>query len=329
MRLRLLSILSDGSFHSGEALGESLGISRSAVWKHLKMMTQSWGIRFYAIPGKGYRLAESIELLDQDRIVVGIRSDLRNSLSSVEIHSEIDSTNNHLMSQVRQKSVESGSVCLAEFQSAGRGRRGRQWVSPFASGLCLSLYWQFLLSPVQLGGLSLAIAVAVADALKSVGLKDVTVKWPNDILWQERKLAGILLEVTGEVADASDVVIGVGLNIRMPECSAGEIDQVWVDLESALGKVVSRNEFTSILLEKLLKTVLLYQKSGLLSFLERWRAMDMMKDCAAVLNVYEKNIYGISRGVNEAGALIFESDGKIDFYQSGEISLKRQHDFKG
>ncbi|MCF6236231.1 MAG: bifunctional biotin--[acetyl-CoA-carboxylase] ligase/biotin operon repressor BirA [Gammaproteobacteria bacterium] len=322
MRLRLLSILSDGSFHSGEALGEALGISRAAVWKHLKILTQCWGVHFYAVPGKGYRLENPIELLDQKRIMVGVCPDLRLFLSSVEIHSEIDSTNSYLMLQVQQESIESGSVCLAEFQSAGRGRRGRQWISPFASNLYLSLYWQFSLSPVQLGGLSLAIAVAVADALRSVGLKGISVKWPNDILWKERKLAGILLEVTGEVVGVSDVVIGVGLNIRMPEHSADEIDQAWVDLETALGKTVSRNQLASILLEKLIETVLLYQSSGLSSFLERWRSMDMMNGSAAVLNIYDKNIYGISRGVDETGALVFESEGKTGFYQSGEVSLR-------
>ncbi len=263
-----------------------------------------------------------IELLDKKRILVGIPPDLRSSLSSVEIHSEIDSTNSYLMLQVRQKSVATGAVCLAEFQSAGRGRRGRQWISPFASNLYLSLYWKFSLSPMQLSGLSLAVAVAVANTLQTTGLNDVAVKWPNDILWQGKKLAGVLLEVTEDVAGVSDVVIGVGLNVRMPERAAEQIDQAWIDLESALGQTVSRNQLTSVLLEKLLETVSLYQTSGLVSFLERWRAMDMMNGSAAVLNVYNKDIYGISRGVNEAGALLFESEGKTDSYQSGEVSLR-------
>ncbi len=268
-------------------------------------------------------IAESpIELLDKKRILVGISPDLRSFLSSVEIHFEIDSTNSYLMLQVRQKSVATGAVCLAEFQSAGRGRRGRQWISPFASNLYLSLYWKFSLSPMQLSGLSLAVAVAVANTLQTTGLNDVAVKWPNDILWQGKKLAGVLLEVTEDVAGVSDVVIGVGLNVRMPERAAEQIDQAWIDLESALGQTVSRNQLTSVLLEKLLETVSLYQTSGLVSFLERWRAMDMMNGSAAVLNVYNKDIYGISRGVNEAGALLFESEGKTNSYQSGEVSLR-------
>ncbi len=268
-------------------------------------------------------IAESpIELLDKKRILVGISPDLRSFLSSVEIHFEIDSTNSYLMLQVRQKSVATGAVCLAEFQSAGRGRRGRQWISPFASNLYLSLYWKFSLSPMQLSGLSLAVAVAVANTLQATGLNDVAVKWPNDILWQGKKLAGVLLEVTEDVAGVSDVVIGVGLNVRMPERAAEQIDQAWIDLESALGQTVSRNQLTSVLLEKLLETVSLYQTSGLVSFLERWRAMDMMNGSAAVLNVYNKDIYGISRGVNEAGALLFESEGKTNSYQSGEVSLR-------
>ncbi len=264
------------------------------------------------------RLVNPIELLDKEHIMAGVCPDLRSYLSSVEIHSEVDSTNSNLMLQLRQGSITSGAVCLAEFQSAGRGRRGRQWVSPFASNLYLSLYWQFSCRPVELAGLSLAIAVAVADALVSVDLKGVAVKWPNDILWKGKKLAGILLEVAG----TSRVVIGVGLNIRMPEHSANEIDQAWVDLETALDKTVSRNQFASILLEKLLETILLYQSSGLASFLERWRTMDAMHGSAAVLNIYGKNIYGISQGVDETGALIFESEGKTGFYQSGEVSLR-------
>ncbi len=323
MWLKLLSILSDDDFHSEESLSNALAVNHISVRRQLLSLSRCWGVKLHSVAGKGYKLAEPLELLDRDYIMDGIDPNLQRLCSSVEIFSEVDSTNSYLISRIRKNTVGPGTVCMAEFQSAGRGRRGRQWISPFASSICLSLYWRFSMSSTELSGLSLAMAVAVAESLQLAGLSGVTVKWPNDILWEGKKIAGILLESSGNGYGFNDVVIGVGLNIRMPSHASDKIGQEWVDLESALGKTVSRNRVAAILLQKLLETALLYQGSGLAVFLKRWRSMDTMCNCDAVLNVYGKYVYGVSRGVDENGALVFESDGKICSYQSGEVSLRR------
>ena len=197
MQLSIVRMLADGQFHSGEKIADSLGVSRAAIWKHLSQIRERMGIEVFAVRGKGYKLSAPLELLDTDQICSKLGDTARELLSELEILDRIDSTNSYLLALIPE-GIASGYVCISEQQTAGRGRMGRRWVSPFGSNIYLSIHWQYPLPIAELSGLSLAAGVAVARCLESLGLEGIELKWPNDVLWQNRKLAGLLLEVSGE-----------------------------------------------------------------------------------------------------------------------------------
>ncbi len=318
-KTRLLDILADGHFHSGERLGEILGISRSAVWKQingLKLM----GLDCYSVSGKGYRLAKPVELLCHSTIVSELDDVATQHLQGLEIHHDIESTNAHLMKKIPQ--LRSAHACLAEQQSAGRGRRGRTWVSPFGRNIYLSIYWQFQLSPSELSGLALASGVAVVKALRRLGLDDVVLKWPNDIWWQGRKLAGILLEMTGEAAGPYHVVVGAGVNVDMCSVQSEVIDQPWVDLVTALASPVSRNQVAALLMSELLQAFQLYQLRGFQAFHQDWSDMDAFIGADVELHTPLKTIQGIARGIDAGGALLLETSSGVASFHSGEVGLR-------
>lgn len=189
--LKLVDILSDGEFHSGEQLGETLGMSRAAINKHIQTL-KSWGLDVYTVTGKGYSLSAPIQLLDEQAILSQVTQ------GNVSVIPVIDSTNQYLLERMHE--MESGAACIAEYQQAGRGRRGRQWFSPFGANLYMSMYWRLEQGPAAAMGLSLVIGIIMAETLRSLGADDVRVKWPNDIYLNDRKLAGILVELTGKPA---------------------------------------------------------------------------------------------------------------------------------
>ncbi|MDX1654152.1 MAG: biotin--[acetyl-CoA-carboxylase] ligase, partial [Candidatus Competibacteraceae bacterium] len=236
---RLLEVLGDGRFHSGEELARALGVSRAAVWKHLNSLGRR-GLEVHAVRGRGYRLPNPLELLDPEGIRAQLSPSVQGRLAQLEVFDQIDSTNSYLLTRAKA-GAPGGSVCLAERQSAGRGRRGRQWISPFAANLYLSVLWRYPDGPALLSGLSLAVGVAMARALEGVGVVGVGLKWPNDLLWRDQKLGGILLEFGGESSGPCQVVTGVGLNVTMPKEPALDIDQPWPDLTTVLGLGLSRN----------------------------------------------------------------------------------------
>lgn len=327
-RYPLLRILADGQFHSGVALGAALGMGRSAVWKHLQALAE-WDIDLHAVPGKGYRLARPVDLLDHDLICNALPPTAASALSGLEIHQDIDSTNRHLMNKARL-GAPSGQVCLAERQQAGRGRRGRAWVSPFGANIYLSLLWRFTLTAESLTGLGLAIGVAVNRALHETGLTDAGLKWPNDILWQNRKLAGILLEMSGEMSGPCAVVIGVGLNVRMPASVAQArtplIDQPWVDLETALGRPISRNQLATKLIQHIIYVIQDFELHGFNFLHKEWAQHDLAQGQPVTLHLPHhtgnRTVNGIGRGVDASGALLLEDHTGVRHYPSGEVSLR-------
>jgi BirA family biotin operon repressor/biotin-[acetyl-CoA-carboxylase] ligase len=319
-RFHILTALSDGRFHSGEALGEALGISRTAVWKHLKALGE-WGLDVHAVPGKGYRLAAPLELLRREPILAALDRDSRPLLAGLELHPHLASTNSHLSARAAA-GLASGHACLTEYQTAGRGRRGRGWVSPFAANIYLSVLWRFTLSPAALGGLGLAVGVAVARTLQQAGLHDIGLKWPNDVMWRGGKLAGTLLEMSGESSGPVAVVIGIGLNVRMPAPAGAVIDQPWVDLETALGRGVSRNAVAGRLLHHLLQALRQYQLAGLTPFLEEWRRHDLIAGKTVRLQLPHRILTGVAQGVDPSGALLLQDRGTITRHTAGDVSVR-------
>ena len=319
VKFTLLTILADGCFHSGEALGAALGVSRTTVWKHIRAL-RSLGIECYSVSGKGYRLAAPVELLDRLAIASAMGDSSRELLSALELHSEIGSTNRYLME--RLGTLSSGHACFAERQLAGRGRRGREWISPFARNIYLSLYWRFEMNPAALSGLGLAVGVALIRALRALGVEEVALKWPNDVLLQGRKLAGILLEMSGESSGPYHVVIGVGINVNMADDEA-VIDQPWIAINQVLASPLSRNQIAGVVLHHLLLVIQEFQRSGLEHFMAEWQQADMYAGQSVVIHMGEDVVVGESHGIDVSGAIMVKVDGVMRRFHSGDISLRR------
>ncbi|ROQ17143.1 BirA family biotin operon repressor/biotin-[acetyl-CoA-carboxylase] ligase [Marinimicrobium koreense] len=320
---RLLHTLSSGHYHSGDELGQRLGISRAAVWKQLQKLSEL-GIELESVRGRGYRLLGGLELLEPDRLWEQLGDQTRAQLTELEVLSVTDSTNSQAMQ--RAALGQGGYVCLAEQQTAGRGRRGRTWVSPFARNLYLSLSWGFEGGAAQLEGLSLAVGVAMCQVLESEGVGAVGLKWPNDLLWKQRKLAGVLLEMTGDPAGACQVVVGVGLNLAMPDQPARDIEQPWADLETVCASercpVPGRNVLAARLIDALVALLSGYHREGFAAWREAWLARDAFAGRRVVVSSGARAQEGIARGVDVSGALLLEQDGERVLCHGGELSMR-------
>ncbi|WCG82658.1 bifunctional biotin--[acetyl-CoA-carboxylase] ligase/biotin operon repressor BirA [Pectobacterium sp. A5351] len=310
--LKLIAILADGNCHSGEDLGEVMGMSRSAINKHIQTIRE-WGIDVMTLTGKGYSLPSPMQLLDVEKITSLVNG------GHVSVFPVIDSTNQYLLT--RLDSLSSGDTCLAEYQSAGRGRRGRQWVSPFGTNLYLSLFWRLEQGPAAAVGVSVAIGIVMAEVLHSLGAEGVRVKWPNDLYLHDRKLAGILVELNGRTGDAANLVIGIGINLTMRESNIDTINQGWINLQEA-GIDIDRNTLAITLINALRSALIQFEQEGLAPFVSRWEALDNFYNRNVKLIIGDKEIYGIGRGIDKQGALLLERDGEIVPYIGGEISLR-------
>ncbi len=319
---KILNSLADGQFHSGTELAKNLGISRSAICKQLNNLTEL-GIEFVAIRGKGYRLVHPLQLLSEKLIEHYLNSTTNELIEELEIHHCLNSTNSYLVEKSHHTKT-SGHICFSEYQTAGKGRRGREWVSPFGSNIYLSILWHFQNGPASINGLSLAVGVAVIRALNECGIDDVGLKWPNDIFWNNKKLAGILIEVSGESAGPCAVVIGLGLNFYLPEEKAKSIAQDWVDLNQIISNVANiRNQLAAVLLNHLMPTIANFEEDTLKHYLEEWRFYDCMQ--GQEVNIYAgQQVYsGIIQGINGDGLLLLEQDlGEIKAFASGEVSFR-------
>ena len=317
----ILQTLSDGRFHSGEALAQDAGVTRAAVWKAIQSLQSDFALDIHSVHGRGYRLAESIELLDRASILQQLRQPTM--LAGLETFFSIDSTNHYLM-HAHAQAVQAPWVVLAEQQTAGRGRRGRSWQSPFAGNIYGSLLWRFNQINANFVGLSLVVGVVVCRLLSQLGIEQLSLKWPNDVLCQGKKLCGILIEMRGETQGPYDAVIGIGLNLAMPDEAGRAIDQPWIALEQVATGLPARNALAAQLIDALLDTLPAFEEFGLQPFLADWRSLDQYRDQDVVLHLGENRVEGIERGVDEQGALLVEHNGKLQRYYSGEISLRGQ-----
>ena len=327
---KILDILKDGAFHSGEALGEKVGCSRTAVWKHLQKL-EALGLVIETTKGTGYRIVGGVDLLDMEAIKGRLTVAARPHLSNINIFQTINSTNTYAR-ELAEKSSASGSVILAEQQTAGRGRRGKNWVSPFAANIYLSIVWDFEQGAQALEGLSLAVGVAVKRALTIHGVQGVKLKWPNDIYVEQKKLGGILLEMIGDPAGHCSVIVGVGLNVTMPASQANAIDQDWTDVTTELqdqqspgagATVPARNNLAAALISEILPLLSTFQAQGFAAYRDEWQAADAFYGQAAVISTPKQSIAGIVKGVETNGALRLELEGgKIESFIGGELSLR-------
>ncbi len=322
-RKPLLATLADGEYHTAERLGLGVGLGRSALGQRVKQL-QTLGVAVCATVGRGYQIAGGLDLLDEDKIWAALHPTEVGALRSLEVHLTLDSTSRYLLDYARQGG-RGPCACLAEYQTMGRGRRGDKWVSPFASGLCLSLLWPFERNPSHLAGLSLAVGVTIAEALEAFGVDGVGVKWPNDLHWSGRKLAGVLIELVGKGGSPTHCVIGVGLNVRVPEAAAqarDTIDQPWVDLAATGCALLSRNHLAALLLARLMGALRRFDVAGFTPFLPAWRRRDVLAGRSLMVQQADGQLVrGVGGGVNEGGALVLADDGRTHLITSGQVRI--------
>lgn len=308
----LLAVLADGAFHSGEQIGVKLGISRAAISQQIKSL-RLLGLEIFSVTGKGYRLNTPLQLLNRECI--------QQHLNDVPVHTcaVIDSTNQYMMAQLDR--WQKGECLLAETQTAGRGRRGRQWHSPFGSQFIMSMYWRLDDGPSAAMGLSLAIGVAVVQALESVGYRDLSLKWPNDIYMARRKLAGILVEMSAAVGGICHLVIGVGVNLNLPDAVIAQLDQPCAHLAEQ-PVVVDRNQLSATIIRALRNALALFEKQGLTAFLMDWNRLDIFMQQPVKVLLGSQVIHGIYCGIDGQGNMLLQDLEGMHKFVGGEISLR-------
>jgi len=322
--LQILKTLACGDFCSGESLGQQLGISRSAVAKHINAL-QQLDLDIYSVTGKGYRLAKPIVLLEQAQIEAQLRDGGVN-LPQVSVETVVSSTNELIKQQIHSgelKDKVSGSVIFAEAQTAGRGRRGRNWASPLGASLYLSMHWRFEQGINATMGLSLAVGIAIAEALTELGAGELGLKWPNDIYFQGRKLAGILIELEGQGTECCDIVIGTGINVSLPPQVSTKIDQPYSDLAQT-GIALDRNKIAATILTHLWQVLEQFELTGFAGLVDRWATYDCFSGDAVELIIGQRRIAGIATGVDAQGGIVLDIEGESQTFFGGEISLRKQ-----
>lgn len=318
--LTLLNLLKDGRFHSGQALGAALGVTRSAVWKQLQHMEAELGLSIHKVRGRGYQLAAPLALLDAVRMGEGA------SDWPITVLDSVDSTNAEALRAV-DRGQPAPFLVLAERQVSGRGRRGRKWVSPFAENIYYSLVLRIDGGMRQLEGLSLVVGLAVMRALREQGVRGLGLKWPNDVLVGRKKIAGILLELVGDPADVCHVVLGVGINVNMQ--SADEVDQQWTSLLLESGKRCDRNDVVAQLSRQLRVYLARHQADGFSALREEWENAHLWQGQSVSLVAGVTRIDGVVQGVDNQGALRLQVDGVEKVFSGGELSLRLRDDFLG
>lgn len=321
MNQALMEILADGQFHSGEELGAALGISRAAIWKQLQKL-ETLNVPLHSVKGKGYRLPNAVELLKKDALQqAGFPF---SEFASCELALSLDSTNNVMMQKAEDNEYDR-HICFAEMQTSGRGRRGRTWLSPFARNLYFSVLWPFGQGIAAIQGLSLAVGLAVHNTVRSHGVEGVGLKWPNDILVKTQgglaKLGGILIEITGDVTDNCQVVIGVGLNLDVPVQDQSKLDQLAVGL-CQLGFDGSRNTLAADVANELVAVLKQFSEHGFAPLQDAWNSVDCFAEMPLKVLLPSSDMEGVGVGVNAKGEYQLKTSNGIQVVNAGEVSLR-------
>ena len=319
---RVFAELADGQFHSGEDLASALKVSRSAVWKAARAL-EDLGATLHAVRNRGYRLPAASEPLDAARVRAQLARGARERVRSVEVAWSIPSTNAALLSRPNPPPGVS-EVLLAEHQTAGRGRRGRTWLAPPGGAICLSLSWTFAAVPADLGALSLVIGVCALRALAGLGVA-AALKWPNDLLVGDKKLAGVLIELRAETAGPACVVIGIGLNVALGHELLQQIAALGLaatDLKSAGVAAPARNRAAAALVSACLDGLTAFAAQGLKPFIEEWRRADALAGRAVEVNAADGVAQGVARGVDVHGALLIETRAGVRRFIAGDVTVR-------
>ncbi|MGH8133240.1 MAG: biotin--[acetyl-CoA-carboxylase] ligase [Steroidobacteraceae bacterium] len=315
--------LSDGRFHSGEDLAQSLGVSRSAIWKATGTLRE-FGATLHAVRNRGYRLASAGEPLEAGRIRERLAREVRDHVASLECTWSIPSTNAALLTRPNPSPGKT-EVLLAEYQTAGRGRRGRSWLAPPGGAICLSLSWTFREVPANLSALGLVIGVCALRALKDLGVAGATLKWPNDLLVGGGKLGGVLIDLRAESAGPACVVIGIGVNVALGATLMKQIAESGMpaaDLKSAGLAESSRNAVAAVLISACVRGLKDFEGQGLKFFIEEWRLADALRGRRVEVRAAEGVSRGLACGIDADGALRVETAQGVKRFISGDVTVR-------
>jgi len=315
-----MTLLHDGEFHSGPLLGRELGISRAAVSQHIARLRDA-GLPVIAVPGRGYRLAPGIRLLDPGLIRELLIPAARGLVQEVEVVTSVESTNSAILEKVAGDLH--GRALLAESQPEGRGRRGRSWiVSPFRN-LVMTLGWSYAEWPSAVTALGLVTAAVVARVLSLQQVPDIEIKWPNDLIWHSRKLGGILVEIAGESSGQCHVAVGVGINVEITEADAQRIHQPWVDLAGIAGHAPDRNALAAAILSNLAMALADYPAHGFAPFRDEWEARHALRGREVVVDSEAGRFAGTIEGIDDSGALLLRTRGQTRRFFHGEVTIQQ------
>ncbi len=314
---RLIQVLGDGNYHSGISLGKELNITRSAVWKFVNQL-KNYDIQIDSSGAYGYRLQQPLKLLD----AVTIKKYIQQKPCDIIIFDSISSTNDYLKTCLDSKT--NPQIFLAEQQTAGRGRFGRNWYSPFGQNIYLSCLWHFDKDISELSSLSLMVSLAIIKTLVDYGINtSLKIKWPNDILYDHQKLAGTLIEMVAESHASSQAIVGIGLNVNMFFDVNDKINQNWTSIAKILGNYQDRNVLTGMLLNNLFNYLSEFNNKGFTEFLSEWQKYDYLIGKQIKLINNKKIIIGVALGINKRGCLVLkhDDDNKVIEYSSGDTTL--------
>ena len=322
---KVLDVLSDGKFHSGESMAKTFDISRVSIWNAIKK-AEEFGVEIYSVRGRGYKLIQPITLLKKSTIQQ-VMGEIHHWFN-VEIFDVMDSTNSYLMEKASSDHPHA-SVAATHIQTKGRGRRGRSWQSALGESLTFSLLWRFNGGAATLSGLSLAVGIALIRSFHRFGVIGAQLKWPNDVLIQDqnqyKKLAGILIELQGDMEGQSSAVIGIGVNLKLSKKSLSHIDQPAIDLKSVSPDEINPNELLGQILKDLADVLGQFNNSKFSSLKEEWMTYHVYQHQTVTLSLGDgRSVTGLAQGVTEDGALMIETPSNgIETFSSGEITLRK------
>ena len=321
----ILRLLTDKEFRSGETIAQSLGISRTSVSNALRGLQEA-GVTVHKVHGRGYRLLDPVQWLQRE-IILKYMGEEEPGNFNLEVVDIIGSTSSFLLERIPMGLNSCNTpvyAVAAELQTNGRGRRGRQWHSGLGDGLTFSLLWQFEQGASSLSGLSLAVGVAIVRALESSGIKGASLKWPNDVMFNFCKLAGILIELQGDMFGPTVAVIGVGVNLKLQKNVQARIDQGATDVYTINGEPSDRNKLLAALLMNLAIVLKEFEQRGLAPFMEEWAKYHIFENKPVTVRLPDGSVQeGTVNGVADDGSLLLRTPTGSKRYSSGEISLLR------